>query len=168
MAMNTSEAALGDRCAVVSARGPAWVPAAFGKRPGLANSSRSSTTTVSRVPSTKAADGVGKTATAVNFASLSAAAGYRTLLCDLDPQGASGFYFRVKPSKQAPGVAAFAGGERIAQAIRASDYDNLDVLPASADYRDFDIFLSRLKNKRSRLKKLLRTTRGDYQVVILD
>lgn len=112
--------------------------------------------------------GVGKTATAVNFAYLSAASGYRTLLCDLDPQGASGFYFRVKPSKQAPGVAAFAGGERIAQAIRASDYDNLDVLPASADYREFDIFLSRLKNKRSRLKKLLRTTRGDYQVVILD
>jgi chromosome partitioning protein len=112
--------------------------------------------------------GVGKTATAVNLAYLSALNGLRTLLCDLDPQGASGFYFRIKPAKKAPGVAAFAECERIAMAIRASDYSNLDVLPASADYRDFDIFLSRLKNKRSRLKKLLRATAGDYQVAILD
>lgn len=43
--------------------------------------------------------GVGKTATAVNLAYAFATSGRRTLLCDLDPQGASGFYFRVKPSK---------------------------------------------------------------------
>lgn len=44
--------------------------------------------------------GVGKTAAAVNLAYACAANGRRTLLCDLDPQGASGFYFRVKPSKK--------------------------------------------------------------------
>lgn len=112
--------------------------------------------------------GVGKTATAVNLAYLSAAGGYRTLLCDLDPQAASGFYFRVKPGKKAPGIAAFAECREIVSAIRASDYPSLDVLPASADYRDFDIFLSRIKNKRSRLKKWLRAAGGDYQVAILD
>ena len=41
--------------------------------------------------------GVGKTATAVNLAFLAAAQGRRTLVWDLDPQGASSFYFRVKP-----------------------------------------------------------------------
>jgi len=35
--------------------------------------------------------GVGKTATAVNLAYAYAADGKRTLLCDLDPQGASSF-----------------------------------------------------------------------------
>ena len=41
--------------------------------------------------------GVGKTATAVNLAYLSAAAGQRTLVWDLDPQGAATYYFRSKP-----------------------------------------------------------------------
>ena len=41
-----------------------------------------------------------KTAASVNLAYASALSGNRTLLCDLDPQGASGFYFRVKPSEK--------------------------------------------------------------------
>ncbi|PLX57648.1 MAG: cobyrinic acid a,c-diamide synthase, partial [Chromatiales bacterium] len=40
--------------------------------------------------------GVGKTATSVNLAYLAAASGLRTLLWDLDPQGAATFYFRVR------------------------------------------------------------------------
>ena len=41
--------------------------------------------------------GVGKTTTAVNLAYLAAQSGAHTLLCDLDPQSAATFYFRVKP-----------------------------------------------------------------------
>ena len=41
--------------------------------------------------------GVGKTATAVNLAYLAAQEGFRTLIWDLDPQGAASFYFRIKP-----------------------------------------------------------------------
>ena len=39
--------------------------------------------------------GVGKTSTAVNLAYLAAREGQRTLLCDLDPQGAASFLFRI-------------------------------------------------------------------------
>jgi cellulose biosynthesis protein BcsQ len=39
---------------------------------------------------------VGKTATAVNLAYLAARQGYRTLVWDLDPQGAAPIYFRIK------------------------------------------------------------------------
>uniref|UniRef100_UPI00211B593E ParA family protein n=1 Tax=Crenothrix polyspora TaxID=360316 RepID=UPI00211B593E len=41
--------------------------------------------------------GVGKTSSAVNLAFNAAQAGYRTLVWDLDPQGASSYYFRIKP-----------------------------------------------------------------------
>ena len=41
--------------------------------------------------------GVGKPATAVNLAHLAAREGARTLVWDLDPQGAASFYFRIKP-----------------------------------------------------------------------
>lgn len=112
--------------------------------------------------------GVGKTATSVNLAYASAMNGRQTLLCDLDPQGASGFYFRVKPSKKLQNKAFFKDVERFMNAIRASDYENLDLLPANLTYRDFDIFLSRMKNSRSRLKKVLREAENDYDVVILD
>src|SRR3546814_18388045 len=82
--------------------------------------------------------GVGKTATSVNLAYAMAASGYRTLLCDLDPQGASGFYFRVKPSKKLTNTAFFKDAEKFTDAIRGSDYENLDILPANISVRDFD------------------------------
>ncbi len=112
--------------------------------------------------------GVGKTASAVNLAYAYAQSGARTLLCDLDPQGASGFYFRIKPSKKLKEAKFFEDVERFTKAIRGRDYDNLDVLPANMTFRDFDVFLSRMKNSRSRLKKALQAVDGDYDVIILD
>jgi len=112
--------------------------------------------------------GVGKTATAVNLAYASAMNGNRTLLCDLDPQGASSFYFRVKPSIQLQDRVFFENSEKIKSAIRESDYQNLDLLPANLTFRDFDIFLSHMKNSRSQLKQALKAIKSDYQVIILD
>ncbi|PZX17195.1 chromosome partitioning protein [Palleronia aestuarii] len=112
--------------------------------------------------------GVGKTATSANLAHALAGAGHRTLLCDLDPQGASGFYFRVKPSRRLDDESFFRDQKRFTDAIRGSDYEGLDILPANMSFRDFDVFLSRMKNARSRLKKALKAAGGAYDMVVLD
>lgn len=112
--------------------------------------------------------GVGKTAASVNLAYAFAQGGKRTLLCDLDPQGASSFYFRVKPSKKLTEAAFFEDVGKFTKSIRGSDYDNLDILPANLGFRDFDVFLSRMRNNRSRLKKALKGVKADYDVILLD
>lgn len=112
--------------------------------------------------------GVGKTAVAVNLAYALAADGLRVLLCDLDPQGASSFYFRVKPSKKLTDTTFFKDVKKFTDAIRGSDYENLDILPANMDFREFDVFLSRMRNSRSRLKKALKGVEKDYDIILLD
>lgn len=112
--------------------------------------------------------GVGKTAASVNLAYASALSGNRTLLCDLDPQGASGFYFRVKPSEKLKNNTFFEDTKKLTDAIRESDFQNLDLLPANMSFRGFDIVLSRMKKSRSRLNKALKPIDGEYDVVLLD
>ncbi|CAM3442416.1 ParA family protein [Paracoccus nototheniae] len=112
--------------------------------------------------------GVGKTAVAVNLAHALAEGGLRVLLCDLDPQGAAGFYVRVKPSSRLQDQVVFDDAKRIAGAIKGSDYDNLDILPATTALRDADLLLSQMKKGRSRLGKSLKAVDGDYDVIVLD
>lgn len=112
--------------------------------------------------------GVGKTATAVNIAYWAAKSGIRTLLIDLDPQGASSFYFRVKPSSKSWGKRFFNAYKDLLGQVKASDYDNLDILPAHLNFRKFDVLLSSLKKRKARLKKILSGLSDEYQLIVLD
>ncbi len=112
--------------------------------------------------------GVGKTATAVNLAYFAAKSGQRTLLIDLDPQGASSFYFRVKPSSKKWGSRFFKAYKSLVKNIKASDFENLDIIPAHLSFRNFDAMLSDLKKRDNRLKRLLKGFRKEYDLVILD
>jgi cellulose biosynthesis protein BcsQ len=111
--------------------------------------------------------GVGKTAAAVNLAYLAAEDGYHTLLVDLDPQSAATFYFRVKPKlkRQARG---FAGGKTLESSIKATDYENLDLLPADFDLRNLDLAFAERKHSRRRLELALRRFQKEFDLIILD
>ena len=112
--------------------------------------------------------GVGKTATAVNLSYLAARDGYRVLLWDLDPQGAASYLFRVKPRVKGGGKALLAGTRAIDAAIKGTDYDNLDLLPADFTYRSLDLLLDSAKRPQRRLARLLAPLKSEYDLVVLD
>ena len=112
--------------------------------------------------------GVGKTATAVNLSYLAAQEGYRVLLWDLDAQGAATFLFRVRPRVKGGGKALIRGTRSVDNAIKATDFDRLDLLPADFTYRNLDLVLDAAKKPARRLGSLLAPLRAEYDVVFLD
>jgi len=112
--------------------------------------------------------GVGKTATAVNLSYLAAREGYRVLLWDLDAQAAATFLFRVRPRVKGGGKGLIRGTRSVDDAIKATDFDRLDLLPSDFTYRNLDLVLDAAKKPGRRLGSLLAPLRAEYDVVFLD
>ena len=112
--------------------------------------------------------GVGKTATAVNLSYLAAREGYRVLLWDLDPQAAASFLFRIRPRVKGGGKALIKGTRPVDDAIKATDFDHLDLLPADFTYRNLDLLLDAAKKPERRLGSLLAPLSAEYDVIFLD
>ena len=65
--------------------------------------------------------GVGKTASTVNLSYLAALSGYKTLVCDLDPQSSTTYYFRVKPKIEHNPKKFTKGGQSVEDSIKGTD-----------------------------------------------
>ena len=112
--------------------------------------------------------GVGKTAAAVNLGYCASRDGYRTLVWDLDPQGAASFYFRIRAKVKGGGRKLIAGERRLEEEIRGTDFDSLDLLPADFTYRRMDQDLERSRRPVRQLARLLEPLSEQYDVVLLD
>lgn len=112
--------------------------------------------------------GVGKTSTAVNIGYLAARDGLRTLIWDLDPQGSASYLLRIKPKVKGGGAALVAGRRTLDDAIKATDVDRLDLLPADFSYRNLDLDLDGTKHPTDRLRRLLAPLKDEYDIVVLD
>ncbi|MDD5580528.1 MAG: AAA family ATPase [Methylobacter sp.] len=112
--------------------------------------------------------GVGKTASAVNLAFIAARNGYRTLVWDLDPQGASSYYFRIKPKVKGGSKDLIAGKRDLDGLIKGTDFENLDLLPSDFSFRNLDLVLDDKKKPTRQLKKLLKPLAEEYDFIFLD
>lgn len=112
--------------------------------------------------------GVGKTAAAVNLAYSASTKSHKVLLCDMDAQGAASYYFRVKPRKKFSSKKLLGG--KMAQYIRATDFDNLDLLPAHFSFRNLDLALDKLDGpaRREALRSIFTEFEDEYDVLVLD
>lgn len=112
--------------------------------------------------------GVGKTSAAINLAALAALEGRRTLLWDLDPQGAATYLLRVQPKVKGGARKLIDGRRNAAGALKGSDVEGLDLLPADFSYRNLDLVLDREDDPRDGLARVLRPLADEYDLVVLD
>jgi cellulose biosynthesis protein BcsQ len=112
--------------------------------------------------------GVGKTAAAVNLAYLAAQTGLMTLICDLDPQASTTFYFRVKPKLKPKARGLVRGRKQVDLSIKGTDYENLDLLPADFTHRNLDLAFNSQRRRKKRLSMILEPLKKEYDLIILD
>ncbi len=110
--------------------------------------------------------GVGKTAASVNLAYLASQSGMRTLLWDLDPQGAASWYLQAN-AEDVPDKSLWRAGADIEGQIQSTAYDKLHLLPADLHTRHLDTWL-RKDGTRDALLQRLKPVSRRYDLVVLD
>lgn len=111
--------------------------------------------------------GVGKTTTVVNLAYLHSVSAGRTLLWDLDAQGAATHLLRAEPASISA-KRLVNGKQEIDDLPVPTPYAQLDLLPADFSYRNMDLHLAKRKQPTERLLKMSRALREHYQALFLD
>ncbi len=112
--------------------------------------------------------GVGKSTISVNLAVLSAMAGMRTLLLDLDPLGSSSYVLEVTAKRSHDGSALIKGGKQLIKQIQPTMLSSLDVLPSSIAYRYLSLLFDAKKHSHHRLERRLEELKNYYDLVVID
>lgn len=113
--------------------------------------------------------GVGKSSTAVNLATLAAGEGRRTVLWDLDPQGAATFCLHLKPKLKGGAAKLLQGGRGGLDAVaRQSEIEGLRVVPADSSVREIDRLLWGSAKAGKLVRRLVSGLKGDADVVVID
>jgi chromosome partitioning protein len=112
--------------------------------------------------------GVGKTTTAVNLAACVAAVGQRVLLLDLDPQANATSGLGLEKLAGGSAYRALLGEANLADKIRPTAFERLEVIPSEIDMCGAEVELSRLDNHLLRLALALEPLRlGQTRDLIL-
>lgn len=110
--------------------------------------------------------GVGKTTTSVNLAYLSSQAGFKTLLWDLDAQGACSFYLFDKKKSTSSNRSILK--KKIIKEAVDTDYEHLDLLPSHVNFRNLACDTEEVEESAGKLEKVLSKMHDKYEVVFID
>ncbi|MEA5457194.1 AAA family ATPase [Sinomonas sp. JGH33] len=114
--------------------------------------------------------GVGKTTSAINLAAALAEYGRRVLLVDFDPQGAASAGLGTNPHELDLTVYNVMMDRHvdIHEAIRHTEIENLDLLPANIDLSAAEVQLVTEVAREQVLASALRKVEDEYDVVLVD
>ena len=114
--------------------------------------------------------GVGKTTTAVNLAACLAALGKKILLLDLDPQANATSGVGIEKIEGASIYQVLLGEGTLAEKIKPTNFERLELVPSEVDLCAADLELARLENHLLRLKQVLQPVRDTdrYDLVLID
>lgn len=98
--------------------------------------------------------GVGKTTTAINIATATAALGWKTLLLDLDPQGNASTGLGVAAAERtSSSYDLLIEGLSIAECVHPTAVPGLDVVPATQDLSGAEVELVPVEDRWERLRQ---------------
>ena len=99
--------------------------------------------------------GVGKTTTAVNLAACVAAVGRRVLLFDLDPQANATSGLGLEKVEGASAYRVLLGDGALADKIKNTAFERLDIIPSEVDLCGADFELARAEDHLQRVSRAL-------------
>jgi chromosome partitioning protein len=113
--------------------------------------------------------GVGKTTTAINLATALAAAGHRTLVVDLDPQGNASTGLGIgRRERRLTCYELIIGDAELADAVLPTAVPGLSIVPSSEDLAGVEIEFSARERREFLLSRAIRSRVRDWDEVLID